>query len=193
MSIRTASTSSFPSGSHAGGVMKTYGDLGMRQAGVRLIGPMDLIPDYELARMSDAAIGLDRDVELCRTIRHAGQPGIRQGVARGLRPEFLSRLHVGRQAGTPWPACSTSSTRCMAISMTARKWSTRSRAGPTRRPARAEIQIDPETRDVIQDEHAEEVIKKPDGKLGVKMLETLSAGERPMQGPESRPLRILTA
>ena len=30
----------------------------MRQAGVRLIGPMDLIPDYELAHMSDAAIGL---------------------------------------------------------------------------------------------------------------------------------------
>ena len=24
-----------PSGSHAGGVMKTYGDLGMRQAGIR--------------------------------------------------------------------------------------------------------------------------------------------------------------
>jgi len=37
---------------------------------------------------------------------------------------------------------------------------------------RGPIEIDPETRDVIQDEHAEEVIKKPDGKLGVKVLET---------------------
>ena len=37
---------------------------------------------------------------------------------------------------------------------------------------RGQIKIDPETRDVIQDEHAEEVIKKPDGKLGVKVLET---------------------
>ena len=27
--------------------MKTYGELGMRKAGVRLIGPMDLIPDYQ--------------------------------------------------------------------------------------------------------------------------------------------------
>ena len=46
-----------PSGAHAAAVMKTYGDLNMRAAGVRLIGPMDLIPDYELAHMSDAAIG----------------------------------------------------------------------------------------------------------------------------------------
>jgi len=38
---------------------------------------------------------------------------------------------------------------------------------------RGPITIDPETRDVIQDEHAEEVIKKPDGKLGVKVLETI--------------------
>ena len=36
----------------------------------------------------------------------------------------------------------------------------------------ARSMIDPETRDVIQDEHVEEVIKKPDGKLGVKVLET---------------------
>jgi branched-chain amino acid transport system substrate-binding protein len=37
---------------------------------------------------------------------------------------------------------------------------------------RGEIQIDPETRDVIQPERVEEVIKKSDGKLGVKILET---------------------
>ena len=34
------------------------------------------------------------------------------------------------------------------------------------------IEIDPQTRDVIQNERAEEVIKKPDGKLGIKVLET---------------------
>ena len=34
------------------------------------------------------------------------------------------------------------------------------------------MQIDPQTRDVIQPERAEEVIKKADGKLGVKILET---------------------
>ena len=39
---------------------------------------------------------------------------------------------------------------------------------------RGPIEIDPETRDVIQNENALEVIKKPDGKLGVKVLETFT-------------------
>jgi hypothetical protein len=37
---------------------------------------------------------------------------------------------------------------------------------------RGPIKIDPQTRDVIQNENAEEVIKKPDGKLGVRVLQT---------------------
>jgi branched-chain amino acid transport system substrate-binding protein len=37
---------------------------------------------------------------------------------------------------------------------------------------RGHVAIDPQTRDVVQAEHAEEVIKKPDGKLGVKVLAT---------------------
>lgn len=58
MSIQIASTCSCAPAPHAAAVVKTYGDLGMRQAGIKLIGPMDLIPDYELAHMSDAAVGL---------------------------------------------------------------------------------------------------------------------------------------
>ena len=46
-----------PSGAHATGVMKAYGELGMRKAGIKLIGPMDLIPDNKLQDMGDAAIG----------------------------------------------------------------------------------------------------------------------------------------
>ena len=45
------------SGNHAAGVVKAYGDLGMRAAGIRLIGPMDVVPDTKLQDMGDAAIG----------------------------------------------------------------------------------------------------------------------------------------
>ena len=159
-----------PSGSHAGGVMKTYGDLGMRQAGVQLIGPMDLIPDYELAHMSDAAIGL---VVMSSYSDDLDTPGNKEFVkawheAYGPNsyPDFMSAA-----AWTRWREFSTSSTRCTAISTTAPKWSTRSRAGSTT-GSRGPMQIDPQTRDVIQPERAEEVIKKADGKLGVKILET---------------------
>src|SRR4029078_8978560 len=46
-----------PSGAHATGVAKAYCGLGMRKAGVKLIGPMDLIPDNKLQDMGEAAIG----------------------------------------------------------------------------------------------------------------------------------------
>ena len=35
---------------------------------------------------------------------------------------------------------------------------------------RGKVSIDPETRDIVNDEHAMEVIRKPDGKLGTKIL-----------------------
>jgi branched-chain amino acid transport system substrate-binding protein len=159
-----------PSGSHAGGVMKTYGDLGMRQAGVRLIGPMDLIPDYELAHMSDAAIGLivmatyadDYDTP----INKAFVKDWHDSYGPNSYPDFMSAdgwdtmaaifhvintLHGSLDDGAK-------------VIDTLKGWTHDGPRGP--------IMIDPETRDVIQNESAEEVIKKPDGKLGVKVLET---------------------
>src|SRR5215467_6112357 len=46
-----------PSGAHASGIVKTYGEVGLRQAGVKLIGPMDVTPNSKLQGMGDAAIG----------------------------------------------------------------------------------------------------------------------------------------
>jgi branched-chain amino acid transport system substrate-binding protein len=40
---------------------------------------------------------------------------------------------------------------------------------------RGAVMIDPETRDIVQDEHAMEVYRKPDGKLGEKILGTTKA------------------
>ena len=47
-----------PAGDHATAVAKTYGALGMKQAGIRLIGPGDITQDTKLQAMGDAAIGL---------------------------------------------------------------------------------------------------------------------------------------
>ena len=40
---------------------------------------------------------------------------------------------------------------------------------------RGHVTIDPATRDIVQDEHAMEVYRKPDGKLGEKILGTTKA------------------
>ena len=159
-----------PSGSHAGGVMKTYGDLGMRAAGIRLIGPMDLIPDYELARMTDAAIGLvvmssyagDYDTPVNLEFVKAWH----EAYGPDSYPDFMSAGSWDAMAGI-FHVINTLHGNLddgAKVIDTLKGWTYLGPRGP--------IMIDPETRDVIQDEHAEEVIKKPDGKLGVKVLET---------------------
>ena len=160
-----------PTGSHAAGVMKTYGDLGMRQAGVRLIGPMDLIPDYELARMSDAAIGLivmssyadDYDTP----INNAFVKDWHDAYGPNSYPDFMSAAGMDTMAGI-FHVINTLHGNLddgAKVIDTLKGWK---HVGP-----RGPIEIDPQTRDIVQDEHAEEVIKKPNGKLGVKVLETL--------------------
>lgn len=160
-----------PSGSHAGGVMKTYGDLGMRQAGVKLVGPMDLIPDYELAHMSDAAVGL---IVMSSYSDDYTTPGNAEFVkawhdAYGPNsyPDFMSAASMDAMAGI-FHVIKTLNGNLddgAKVVDTLKGWKHDGFRGP--------IEIDPQTRDVIQDEHAEEVIKKPDGKLGVKVLETI--------------------
>src|SRR4029450_5000773 len=47
-----------PAGDHAAAVVKTYGALGMRDAGIKLIGPGDITQDTKLQAMGPAAVGL---------------------------------------------------------------------------------------------------------------------------------------
>jgi branched-chain amino acid transport system substrate-binding protein len=159
-----------PSGTHAAGVMKTYGDLGMRQAGVRLIGPQDLIPDYELAHMGDAAIGLVVVSSYSSDLSTLGNKEFvkawHDAYGPNSYPDFesaagtdtmaaiihvINTLHGGLDDGAR-------------VVDTLKGWKHDGVRGP--------IEIDPQTRDVIQPERVEEVIKEPDGKLGVKVLET---------------------
>lgn len=162
-----------PSGSHAAGVIKTYGDLNMRQAGVRLIGPMDLIPDYELARMSDAAIGL---IVMSSYNDDLDTPGNKEFVkawhdAYGPNsyPDFMSAAGMDTMAGI-FHVINTLHGDLddgAKVIDTLKGWKHVGVRGP--------IEIDRETRDIIQNENALEVFKKSDGKLGVKVLETFKA------------------
>src|SRR5208283_936364 len=46
-----------PASREATAVMKAFGDLGMKEAGIKLIGPGDLTTDEELPGMGDPAVG----------------------------------------------------------------------------------------------------------------------------------------
>lgn len=47
-----------PAGKQATALMKAFGDLGLRQAGIKMIGTGDITTDEELQNMGDAALGV---------------------------------------------------------------------------------------------------------------------------------------
>jgi len=47
-----------PAGQQATAVMKAYADVGLKSAGVKLVGPQDIVTDEELANMGDAPEGV---------------------------------------------------------------------------------------------------------------------------------------
>lgn len=161
-----------PSGNHAAGVVKTYGELGMRAAGIKLIGPMDVVPDTKLQDMGDAAIGT---IVMGHYAADLDNPANKEFV-KAFHEAYGPNRYPDFMTAAAWNSMH-------AIFDTIRKlngnlgdgqkvidalkgWST---DGP-----RGHVSIDPVTRDVIEDERAMEVYRKPDKTLGLKVLGTIA-------------------
>jgi branched-chain amino acid transport system substrate-binding protein len=162
-----------PSGAHATGVMKAYGELGMRKAGIKLIGPMDLIPDNKLQDMGDAAIGTivmgHYAVDLDNAANKSFKAEWHKAYGPDSYPDFMSAagwdtMHAIFDAIKKLNGNMSDGAK---VVKAMEGWSTN---GP-----RGHVMIDPATRDIVQDEHAMEVYRKPDGKLGEKILGTTKA------------------
>ncbi len=161
-----------PSGSHASAVVKTYGEVGMRAAGIKLIGPMDVVPDTKLQDMGDAAIGTivmghyaaDLDNQANQEFTKAWH----EAYGANSYPDFMS--------AAAWDTMD-------AIFKVIKKLNGNlddgqkvvdAFKGLTIDGPRGSVMIDPQTRDIVEDERAMEVYKKPGGKLGLKVLGTIS-------------------
>jgi branched-chain amino acid transport system substrate-binding protein len=157
-----------PSGPHSTGVLKAYGELGMKQAGVKLIGPMDITPDSKLQDMGDAAIG---------TITMSSYSA---SFDTPVNKEFLKAWHDTYGPNNYPDFMSAAAWDTMqAIFDTVKKLDGKFDDGEKVMAAlkgwsgtgpRGKVSIDPETRDVVQDEYAIEVVRTADGKLGHKIL-----------------------
>ena len=165
-----------PAGSHAVAVMRTYGALGLRQAGIKLIGPKDVVPDSKLQGMGDVAIGTivmsSYSTDLNNAANKAFVDAWHKTYGADDYPDF--------ESANAWDAID-------AVFWTIKKLNgkfdadtfintikTYSGNGP-----RGHVSIDPATRDIVNDEHAMEVIRKPDGKLGTKVLGSILAVKDP--------------
>jgi branched-chain amino acid transport system substrate-binding protein len=158
-----------PAGNHAAAVFKTYADLGMHQAGVRLIGPGDITQDTQLQALGDAAIGV---VTLGQYQADLDNPANKRFVAAWKEaygadstPDFMAAAGydgmaaivdaVVAQNGKIDPA------RTMQI------WEGWTFDGP-----RGKVMIDPKTRDIVQDMKVSEIYAEG-GRLHMRTLEVI--------------------
>jgi branched-chain amino acid transport system substrate-binding protein len=160
-----------PAGKTATAVMKNFGDLGLGKAGIKLIGPGDITTDEELPNMGDVALGVT-------TVFHysaaAERPANKAFVAAWKKeygpnstPNFISVggwdgmdaiFHVIKaQQGKLDPD------KTMAL--------LKGYTNPN--SPRGPIAIDPETRDIVQNEYLREV-RRVGGQLANVELETVA-------------------
>ena len=164
-----------PSGDHSTAVVRTYGALGMREAGIKLIGTGDITQDNKLQAMGDNAIGIitmqhynsDLDNPLNRRFVEAWK----KEYGAGAIPDFVA------VAGYDGMAAVVHVTQTLKGKITPegaiealKGWKHVSPRGP--------ISIDPETRDVVINEYLSEVIKQ-DGRLVQKPLGMIEAVKDP--------------
>jgi branched-chain amino acid transport system substrate-binding protein len=156
-----------PAGDHALAVAKTYTALGMPTAGIKLIGPGDIVQDIKLQGMGDAAVGL---VTMLHYYADLDNPQNQRFVAAWKKeygadstPDFMA---VGAYDGMAAIVHAVQATKGKMDGDAAVKsllgWKFDSPQGP--------IVIDPETRDIVMNEYLAEVVKGPDGKLHQKVI-----------------------
>ena len=159
-----------PGGKDATALMKVFGELGLKAAGIRLIGPGDISTDEELRNMGDVALGV---VTAFHYSAAATRPA-NQAFVKAYKAEFGAReepafevvgaydgmaaiFHaIAAQQGKVDPD------RTMEL---LKGW--KDDASP-----RGPIMIDPETRDIVQNEYIRR-IEKVNGALANVELETM--------------------
>jgi branched-chain amino acid transport system substrate-binding protein len=160
-----------PGGDHSTAVVKTYAALGMREAGIRLIGPGDITDDTKLQAMGNAAVGL---VTMHHYHADLDNPENRRFVAAWKQeygaastPNFFA---VGGYDGMAAIVHVVQSLKGQIDSEKAlealKGWKFDSPRGP--------IMIDPATRDIVMNEYLSEVTLK-DGRLFQKVIGQIEA------------------
>jgi branched-chain amino acid transport system substrate-binding protein len=146
-----------PSGDHAVAVTKTYEALGMRQAGIRLVGPGDLTPDHKLQSMGDNAVGLitvhHYNADLDNPANKRFVAAWKQEFGAGTTPDFM-----GVQ-GYDGMAAIAHIVRTLQGRMDADKAMAALKGWKYADSPRGPIMIDAATRDIVMNEYLSELVK----------------------------------
>ena len=159
-----------PAGKSATALMKGFGELGLAQAGIKLIGPGDITTDEELPNMGDVALGV-------LTVHHYSA-----AATRPANKEFVAAWKKEYGAGETPNFVAAGAYDGAAIIVEAIKQQ-KGKLDPDKtmeifknwknpNSPRGPIAIDPETRDIVQNEYLREV-KRVDGQLANVEIETV--------------------
>jgi branched-chain amino acid transport system substrate-binding protein len=158
-----------PAGNHASALFKTYAELGMKDAGVRLIGPGDIVQDTKLQGLGDVAVGV---ITLGQYQADLDNPANQKFVAAWKKaygddttPDFMAAAGYDGMAAIVDAVVAQNGRidpeRTMQI------WKGWTFDGP-----RGRVTIDPETRDIVQDMKVDEVYAEG-GRLRTRTLEVI--------------------
>jgi branched-chain amino acid transport system substrate-binding protein len=159
-----------PAGDEAIAMVKTYGSLGMKAAGIQLIGTGDVVPDSKLQEMGDAAIGLittyHYNADLDNPQNKAFVAAWKESYGPDSTPDFSSVGAYDGLAAIVYAAHATDGKidDGAAAVRSLEGWKFDSPRGP--------IMIDPQTREIVMNEYLQQVVKGADGKLHQKVLNT---------------------
>jgi len=160
-----------PAGRQATAMMKAYGDLGLDKAGIKYIGPGDITTDEELQGMGDVALGV---ITAHHYSAAADRPANKAFVA-AYKKEYGEKLNPGFMAVGAWDAME-------AIYYVIREQKGKIDPDQTMEllkrytnpnSPRGPISIDPDTRDIVQNEYLREV-RRVDGQLANVEIETIA-------------------
>ncbi len=149
-----------PAGNHAVSVVKTYGALGMRQAGIRLIGPGDITQDIKLQTMGDDAVGLvtvhHYNADLDNPANKRLVAAWKQEYGASSTPDFMGVQGYDGMAAIAH-VITTLKGRVEADAAQAALKGWKFADSP-----RGPIMIDPVTRDIVMNEYLSELVKVGD-------------------------------
>ena len=160
-----------PAGDHALGVLKTYGALGMRAAGIKLIGPGDITQDIKLQAMGDNAVGLitihHYNADLANPVNKRLVEAWKKEYGPTSTPDFMGVQGYDGMAAIAHVVTTLKGKIDPDAAINAlRGWKYDSPRGP--------ISIDPRTRDIVMNEYLSEIVKK-DGRLVQKNIGVINA------------------
>jgi branched-chain amino acid transport system substrate-binding protein len=159
-----------PAGKNATALIKGFGELGLAQAGIKLIGPGDIVTDEELPNMGDVPIGV-------LTMFHyssAGERPANKAFVEAYQKEYGPKawpnfISVGAWDGMQ-AICDV--VRAQGGKVDPEKTMLLLRGWKNPNSPRGPIEIDPRTRDIVQNEYVRET-KKVGGIVKNVELETI--------------------